>query len=102
MGVLYAVHFKYFISCPEVTINLLFTCTEHGSKKMEVETVQNTETAPVAQNTEAGAQNTEAGAQTGKKRKLNKYFRVHAHRNPLSDGDYDQYIVVGPPHTYNL
>jgi hypothetical protein len=44
--------------------------------------------------TEAPTEN----AQPGKKRKLNKYFRVHAHRNPLSDGEYEQYVVC--THTY--
>jgi hypothetical protein len=28
-----------------------------------------------------------------KKRKLHKYFRTHAHRNPFSDGNYDVYAT---------
>lgn len=56
-------------------------CT--SKKNMEVEeNVSNTSEA-------SGTPQTQA--QPGKKRKLNKYFRVHAHRNPLSDGEYEQY-----------
>lgn len=60
-------------------------CDTRVSKKMEVENGGNT--LEPAQPTEDNQ------AQPGKKRKLNKYFRVHAHRNPLSDGEYEQYAI---------
>lgn len=42
---------------------------------------------------------TEAGESEGKpekKRKLHKYFRTHAHRNPLSDGNFE--VPLSPSH----